>query len=309
MHNLQSNSELAVMTCNNTSYSDSKINPTDLDIQIYDSDTNLTYNLANFDLDCYERDNSIFLSEIQVPNNKRSNICILNDKGEVIEPELEDSKEKSDCSEIMPNPIISQMQNFSLNASIEINENEMIKEQNKIINNKTKFKNVVNVYGLMLKFINKLKMKLKAKNPEKFDHISVKENNYDFLEEIQEIIIKRDQQCQYKEIFNYLNNPRQAENAPDIVNNLNIYLDEKGLLRVKGKKKDFSKEINKKFPLLLSKDSRLTKLLILDYHEKYLHSGCYVILSKMRKKFWIPHYFSVVRKSLKSCIKCNNSKN
>lgn len=45
------------------------------------------------------------------------------------------------------------------------------------------------------------------------------------------------------------------------------------------------------FPILLNKKSTLAKLIIMEYHEKMAHAGCYSVLSEMRKKFWIPHYF------------------
>ena len=39
-------------------------------------------------------------------------------------------------------------------------------------------------------------------------------------------------------------------------------------------------------------------------HEKYAHAGCYSLLSELRKTFYIPSYFSNVKKVLKTCISC-----
>lgn len=58
------------------------------------------------------------------------------------------------------------------------------------------------------------------------------------------------------------------------------------------------------FPILLSPDSLLTKLVILDAHEKLSHSGCYAVLSTLRKQFFVPKFFSTTRKILKLCVTC-----
>ena len=60
---------------------------------------------------------------------------------------------------------------------------------------------------------------------------------------------------------------------------------------------------------MLSKESELTNKLILSTHKKLSHAGCYSVLSELRKKFWIPHYYSVVKKSLRSCTHCRRFNN
>ncbi|XP_068247851.1 uncharacterized protein [Palaemon carinicauda] len=41
--------------------------------------------------------------------------------------------------------------------------------------------------------------------------------------------------------------------------------------------------------------------------KKYF-SSCYVILTELRKQYWVPHYFSVVKRVLKECITCRKVK-
>ena len=80
-------------------------------------------------------------------------------------------------------------------------------------------------------------------------------------------------------------------------------MDEHGLLRVKGKFK-------RVFPTLLPSGSYLTNLIILDVHIKLFHSGCYAVLTELRKNYYIPKHFSTVKKVLRQCISCkwfNNS--
>ena len=58
------------------------------------------------------------------------------------------------------------------------------------------------------------------------------------------------------------------------------------------------------FPLLISKSSPLSSLIIKDCHEKLSHGGCYSVLAEIRKQFWIPHIYSLVKKTLSNCTLC-----
>ena len=87
------------------------------------------------------------------------------------------------------------------------------------------------------------------------------------------------------------------KDTPNIVHQLNLYKDKTGLLKVHSKMERYN------FPLLLSKKSRIIKLIILNYHEKLAHSRCYAILAELRKFFWIPHFFTVAKNPSKNaCI-------
>ena len=89
---------------------------------------------------------------------------------------------------------------------------------------------------------------------------------------------------------------------PEIVNKLNVFLDTDGLLRVKCKMQRSGSRF--KFPILLSKTSIITRLLISDTHVKFAHAGCYSLLTQLRKHYWIDNYFSTVKKVLKGCVVC-----
>ena len=91
---------------------------------------------------------------------------------------------------------------------------------------------------------------------------------------------------------------------PKIVGQINVYLDEEGLLRVRSKMDRLKYGKRYRFPILLSKESPLTKLIILHYHDCFAHAGCYSLLSELRKVFWIPRYFSAVKKGLKTRVVC-----
>ena len=89
---------------------------------------------------------------------------------------------------------------------------------------------------------------------------------------------------------------------PLLVHQSNIFIDKNGLLRVKLQRISRSGFYN--FPIFLPRDSHLTRLIILNLHEKLLHAGCYVVLTELKKRFWISKGFVTVKKTLKSCVLC-----
>src|SRR5678816_211130 len=60
----------------------------------------------------------------------------------------------------------------------------------------------------------------------------------------------------------------------------------------------------KKNPILLHKNHSLTDIIIKELHVKMKHTGVYKLLAIIRKEFYIPTAYSVVKKNIKNCIKC-----
>ena len=80
-------------------------------------------------------------------------------------------------------------------------------------------------------------------------------------------------------------------------------MDDSRILRVKSKfDRNYLHKID--YPVILPKDDHFTTLLLHEYHIKLAHSGCYTILSEVRKKFFVEHIYSYIKKILKSCIVC-----
>ena len=163
------------------------------------------------------------------------------------------------------------------------------------------FCKLVAVTARIIKFINNLKAKLKEKNPTKFGHLEV--DSLNSYKQASKLIILRDQQLFFPDIFDYFNcKEKRIKDVPNLVGQLNIYLDKEGLLRVRSKCDKLPNRFD--FPILLAKDSRLTSLVIQDLHRILNHSGCYSVLIEMRKRFYVPSYFSVVKKNIKECTAC-----
>lgn len=88
---------------------------------------------------------------------------------------------------------------------------------------------------------------------------------------------------------------------PAKVGQLNLFLDEAGLIRSRGR---MGRNLTHKYkvlnPLILGKNHRLTALIITDTHEEVKHLGVPTTLSRTRLAgFWIPQGRQAVKKNLK----------
>ena len=155
---------------------------------------------------------------------------------------------------------------------------------------------VVSVFRRVLIFVNNLKMKLKLKDPVKFEHISCFDINHNFFADATKLVIRRDQRKHFPEMFEFFESRnRLLKDTPKLVGQLNVYVDQEGLLRVRSKMQKLKDDRRMRFPLLISKDSLLTKYIVLDYHERFSHAGCYRLLAEVRKIFWIPRFFQLLK--------------
>ena len=93
---------------------------------------------------------------------------------------------------------------------------------------------------------------------------------------------------------------------PNIVKQLNLYLDKDGSICVGISKSKGLKGSNARFPILLPKVSIVTDLIVSDIHQRFNHAGLYTVHKELRTKFWIPHCFVIVKKSLKKCVHCKS---
>ena len=143
----------------------------------------------------------------------------------------------------------------------------------------------------------------KWKNKAKLPSTVPLDSNFFSLALVQ--VLSKDQHKYFADIFRYLESGLNAiKDIPDIVNKLNLFIDEQGLIRVKGKFKH-----RNYFPLLLSNESYLTELIILDLHQRLAHSGCYHVLAELRRHYFIPKHFPTVKKCLKKCVQCRRFNN
>ena len=164
------------------------------------------------------------------------------------------------------------------------------------------FDRVVNVFQRVRKFINNIKTRLREKDSEKYSHFV--EYTNDNLSTVN-MLIRTDQSEQFPDILDFFSKSNiPGKNIPNLVQQLNIFIDSQGILRVGSKIAKRLKNKNKFCPILLSKNSLLTVLIIRKFHDKLFHSGIYAILSEFRQEFYVSSCFSVIKKVLKSCVHC-----
>ena len=211
----------------------------------------------------------------------------------------------SECFElVLPNP---NLHNDSLKTGVFSVKTDLTDEIVPV-NKFSSFNKLVAVHQRVFVFANKLKIKLKLKNPVKYSHFVTKEINYDFYLESVNMVILNDQLRYFPEVFEFFaRKSNKIKDIPNIVSQLNLYIDTNGLIRVKSKcdkLKDIKKFGRFSFPLLIHKDSPLSKLIIYNLHEKLFHAGYFATIAEIKKRFWIPKIFSLVKKCLSSCVTC-----
>ena len=158
------------------------------------------------------------------------------------------------------------------------------------------FNFAVNVFKIVHRFINKLKIKIKNK----FPHINCVPDDANFFKIASNRLIHDDQRQHFSDVFAYFKSDKKLrKNMPEIVAKMNLYVDENDLIRVKSKFSD--QKLN---PILLPKDSHLTRLIIREFHDKCGHGGTYSVLKAMKPTFHVIHYFSVIKKVLQKCVIC-----
>ena len=90
----------------------------------------------------------------------------------------------------------------------------------------------------------------------------------------------------------------------EAVKRLDLFEDEKGIIRCGGRLKNSALQEETKFPILLPKNNPYTKLVIQDCHSKILHQGTTHTLSTLRESYWVPSGRSQVQKVLRRCVLC-----
>ena len=200
------------------------------------------------------------------------------------------------------------------------------------------FNKLIRIYRLVYKYINKLKEKVNSKvftpprpsqdgtvlfkdRPSQGGTVLFKDrpsqdrpsqdrpsqdrpcqNDVNLFQKSLNTIISIEQKRKFYEIYEYFSKASVPNRViPNLVTQLNLFLDSNGLLRVGSKMMRNRKSY---FPLLLPKCSILTDLIIVDIHQRLSHSGIYPVLSELRKQFWVPCVFSVVKRLLRLCVHC-----
>ena len=84
---------------------------------------------------------------------------------------------------------------------------------------------------------------------------------------------------------------------------LGLYVDN-GLLRCKGRLTYSELSYDAKFPIYISRDSDLARLIVINAHDRVFHQRERSTLAELRSRYWIPQGRRVVRSVLRACLLC-----
>jgi len=85
---------------------------------------------------------------------------------------------------------------------------------------------------------------------------------------------------------------------------LSPFVDADGILRVRGRLKNSLLDSDGRHPVILPRDSVLSRLLISDIHTRTLHGGTQVVLATLRQQYWILGGRAPVSAFIRRCVKC-----
>ncbi|GFW25846.1 integrase catalytic domain-containing protein [Trichonephila clavipes] len=85
---------------------------------------------------------------------------------------------------------------------------------------------------------------------------------------------------------------------------LNIFQDDKGILRVGGRLEKASIPYSQKHPAILAKNSKLSKIYFITLHKKLFHVGPQGLLNAVRLRIWALGGRNLARKTVHTCVVC-----
>ncbi|GFW76933.1 uncharacterized protein TNCV_2030381 [Trichonephila clavipes] len=91
---------------------------------------------------------------------------------------------------------------------------------------------------------------------------------------------------------------------PGNLKSLNIFQDDKGILRVGGRLEKATIPYSQKHPAILAKKSKLSKIYFKTLHKKLFHVGPQGLLNAVRLRFWALGGRNLARKTVHTCVVC-----
>ena len=158
------------------------------------------------------------------------------------------------------------------------------------------YQKLLRITSYVLRFINNSKQTNKHK---KTGHLEPSE-----MQNSAEIWIRDSQSIHFSQEYQTLRKGGRPRNSLPIIRQLRLYIDEKNLIRCGGRMHNAPLPETTKFPYLLPNNHRLTKLIIMDAHERICHSGTNATVIQVRQSFWIPAIRQLVKKTIHRCVTC-----
>ena len=139
----------------------------------------------------------------------------------------------------------------------------------------------------------------------------------DEMKEAEDKILSYEQKKAFQDEIDALNMTQSGDDAgkqkwKTVKKSSKIYkLDprmEDGLLRVGGRLSRSSLPLEAKHPVILPKDSHVTRLILRELHEMSGHSGRNHVMSRLHQKYWITGASSLIRSLVGKCVTCRRQR-
>lgn len=167
-----------------------------------------------------------------------------------------------------------------------------------ILHKYNKLGRVIRVVSWILRFI----ALLRGKRINKTTCLSIEEMDFATVTIIKEV--------QGRHFGDEILQLKKTGNVPKKSNLLKLtpFLDENGIMRVKGRLQNALLPENTKHPIILPANEHFTQLVIDDAHKATLHGGARLTLAQTRQKYWIIGGNRNVKKQLQQCVRCHRFK-
>lgn len=123
------------------------------------------------------------------------------------------------------------------------------------------------------------------------------------LEKIEEECIRFYQNLVYSKEIEELKINGQVKKKSSLIT-LSPFLDEKGLLRVRGRLENASVSENIKHPIIIPRNQHITELIINEAHTRTLHGWNQLMIAYVRTKYWVIGLKSSIKKCIRNCKPC-----
>ena len=152
------------------------------------------------------------------------------------------------------------------------------------------FSALVRVTAVCARFVSRLRKKKTPTGPLTADELKNAENMW----------LRLAQHEHHSDVYQALTSDRPHS----LISQLNLFIDEDGLIRCRGRLQNASLCYESKYPVLVPRKHPLTVLLVQSCHQKVMYGGVSHTLSRVSYKYWIPKGRAVIKSILSKCRVC-----
>ncbi|XP_075155635.1 uncharacterized protein LOC142228991 [Haematobia irritans] len=197
----------------------------------------------------------------------------------------------SEILEILPHP--DALSAFKLSSKVLVSTVNDYNPLHELVHRISKWNKLIRVVAYIFKFINATRYPHQIKSP------NISFNNFKHAE----LILTKYAQDAFSEERTLLQSKRLVSTTSSLAK-LHPFIDGSGLLRVGGRLRNSELDNASKYPIILPKCSRITKLILQNLHEKNLHPGVSALFVIARQTYWIIGARNLIRNLTHNCLKC-----